>query len=128
MAALAAAFLAGCGASGDGTPNDAAGAKVLRNLLSKYGVGAKVVSFKKTQGREQKSKEINAYELWYEAEVAFPDGYQAACSDEKARGRCTFLALTQDQAFEKGEVLKSEGTLHFVKSDKGWVGEDQNAY
>jgi hypothetical protein len=25
-------------------------------------------------------------------------------------------------------VTTSEGTLHFVKSDKGWVAEDNNAY
>lgn len=126
LAALALMALAGCGGSRE--PNDAIGAKVLRNLLSKQGVAAKLISFKKTQGRDHKTPDAEAYELWYEAEVQFPEGYNANCSQETTRGRCAYLSLTQDQSFKKGEVWKSEGTLHFVKSDKGWVGEDQNAY
>jgi hypothetical protein len=60
--------------------------------------------------------------------VQFPEAYEAVCADEKERGRCAYLGLAQDQSFKKGEVLKSEGTLHFVRSDKGWIGEDQSAY
>jgi hypothetical protein len=126
LLAVAAIGLAGC--NGHREPNDAVGAKVLRNLLSKQGVGAKLISFKKVDGREIKTPSTEAYELWYEAEVQFPEDYEAACADEKERGRCAYLGLVQDQSFKKGEVLKSEGTLHFVRSDKGWVGEDQNAY
>lgn len=126
VAAAAAIGLAGC--NGHREPSDAIGAKVLRNLLSKQGVGAKLISFKKVDGRDIKTPSTEAYELWYEAEVQFPEDYEAACADEKERGRCAYLGLVQDQSFKKGEVLKSEGTLHFVRSDKGWVGEDQNAY
>jgi hypothetical protein len=117
--------LAGCG---DRAPNDATGAKVLRNLLDKHGVGAKVVSFKKTQGRELKTPETNAYEYWYEAELQFPEDMDAKCSDEKERGKCAYLGLSSDRSFKKGEVLTSEGTLNFIKTDKGWVGEDKVAY
>jgi hypothetical protein len=127
LAALASAALAGCSNEGK-EPGDATGAKVLRNLLSKEGVGAKLISFKKTQGRGLKTPSTEAYELWYEAEVQFPDGYEAHCADEKMRGRCAYLSLAHDQSFQKGEVWKSEGSLHFIKSEKGWVGEDQNAY
>jgi hypothetical protein len=126
LAAVAAVALAGCG--GDREPNDAIGAKVLRNLLSTQGVGAKLISFKKVQGRDVKTPKAEAYELWYEAELQFPEAYEADCADEKLRGRCAYLGLVNSQSFRKGEVLKSEGTLHFVRSDKGWIGEDQNAY
>lgn len=126
IAAVAALALAGCG--GTHEPNDAIGAKVLRNLLSKQGVGAKLISFKKTEGRDIKTPSTEAYELWYEAEVQFPEDYEASCANEKERGRCAYLGIAQDQSFKKGEVHKSEGTLHFVRSEKGWVGEDQNAY
>jgi hypothetical protein len=122
MAVLA---LGGCG---DGTPGDAAGAKVLRNLLEKTHVGAKLVSFKKTQGREVKTPDVNAYEFWYEAELQFPEDLDAKCGDEKERGKCAYLGLSTDQSFKKGEVWKSEGTLNFVKTEKGWIGEDHNAY
>ena len=45
LLALAATLsLAGCG---DHLPGDATGAKVLRNILEKNGVAAKIVSFKK---------------------------------------------------------------------------------
>lgn len=128
LAALALAALAGCSGGGGREPGDATGAKVLRNLLSKQGVTAKLISFKKTQGRDLKTANAEAYELWYEAEIQFPEGYEANCARETVRGRCAYLSLTQDQNFKKGEVLKSEGTLHFVKSDKGWLGEDENAY
>jgi ADP-ribose pyrophosphatase YjhB (NUDIX family) len=126
LAIAMALALAGCG---EGTPpGDAAGAKVLRNLLEKTGVGAKLVSFKKTQGREVKTPNVNAYEFWYEAELQFPQDLDAKCSDEKERGKCAYLGLSADQSFKKGEILRSEGTLNFVKSEKGWVGEDNNTY
>jgi hypothetical protein len=125
LATIAALALAGCA---DKAPGDATGAKVLRNLLDKNGVGAKLVSFKKTQGREVKRSDAQAYEFWYEAELQFPEDLDAKCSDEKDRGTCAYLGLSSDRSFKKGEVLTSEGTLNFVKTDKGWVGEDKVAY
>lgn len=125
FAGLAAAMLAGCTG---GTPGDAAGAKVLRNLLAKAQVNAQLVSFKKTQGREVHNGGGDAFEYWYEAEVSFPDGYDAKCAEEKVRGQCAYLGLGSDQSFKKGEVLKTEGTLNFVKNDKGWLAEDENTY
>ena len=123
---LAAALaLAGCG---DHQPGDATGAKVLRNILEKNGVDAKIVSFKKTNSREVKRDNINAFELQYEAEVQFPEGFEAKCRDEKERGKCAFLGIDEDRTFAKSEVHTSEGTLHFVKTDKGWLAEDNNAY
>ncbi len=117
--------LAGCG---DHQPGDATGAKVLSNIIQKNGLSAKIVSFKKVQGREVKHGNTEAYELMYEAEVQFPDGYEAKCHEEKERGICAFLGVNEDRTFAKSEVATSEGTLHFVKSDKGWVAEDNNAY
>lgn len=125
LAAVSAFALAGCG---DKAPGDATGAKVLRNLLDKDGVGAKLVSFKKTQGRELKTADADVYEYWYEAELQFPEDLDAKCADEKERGKCAYLGLSSDRSFKKGEVLTSEGTLNFVKTDKGWVGEDKVAY
>jgi hypothetical protein len=123
---LAAALaLAGCG---DHQPGDATGAKVLRNILEKNGVDAKIVSFKKTNSREVKRDNINAFELQYEAEVLFPEGFEAKCRDEKDRGKCAFLGIDEDRTFAKSEVHTSEGTLHFVKTEKGWMAEDNNAY
>lgn len=118
--------LASCNAGGP--PGDATGAKVLRNLLDQNGVGAKIVSFKKTLGREVKNGGGEAFEFMYEAEVQFPEGYEAKCADEKLRGKCAFLGLDADQTFKKDEVLRSDGTLHFFKNDKGWLAEDKNAY
>ncbi|WP_036290949.1 hypothetical protein [Methylosinus sp. PW1] len=123
LAGAAALALAAC--NGVREPNDAVGAKVLRNLLSKQGVSGKLISFKKIDGRALKTPNAEAYELWYEAEVQFPEAYEADCAD---RSRCAYLGLTQSQSFQKGEVLKAEGTLHFVRAEKGWVAEDQNAY
>ncbi|MBG0795829.1 hypothetical protein IYY11_20935 [Methylocystis sp. H62] len=115
-------------ACGDHMPGDATGAKVLRNLLEKNGVDAKLVSFKKVQGREVKRENVDAYELMYEAEILFPEGFEAKCADERERGTCAFLGLDNDRTFTKAEVHTSEGTLHFVKSEKGWMAEDSNAY
>lgn len=121
----ACAALAGCG---DHMPGDATGAKVLRNLLEKSGVKAEIVSFKKTNGRDVKRQDVQAYELMYEAEIQFPEGLEAKCAEEKERGKCAFLGLDEDRKFAKSEVHTSEGTLHFVKTDKGWMGEDNGAY
>ncbi len=126
LAALAALAVASC--SGAREPGDATGAKVLRNLLDKNAVGAKLVSFKKTNGRQVSNAGGDAYEFWYEAELQFPDGFEAKCADEKERGTCAFLGLGADQTFAKNEVLKSEGTLHFVKKGDGWLAEDKNSY
>lgn len=123
---LAAAFaLTGCG---DHTPGDATGAKVLRNILEKNGVDAKIVSFKKVNAREVKRDNIDAFELMYEAEVQFPEGFEAKCRDERERGKCAFLGIDEDRTFAKSEVHTSEGTLHFLKTEKGWMAEDNNAY
>lgn len=121
----AAIALAGCA---DHMPGDATGAKVLRNILEKSGVDAKIVSFKKVNAREVKRDNIDAFELMYEAEVQFPEGFEAKCRDERDRGKCAFLGIDEDRTFAKSEVHTSEGTLHFVKTDKGWMAEDNNAY
>lgn len=124
--ALAASLaLAACG---EHLPGDATGAKVLRNILEKNGVDAKIVSFKKVQGREVKRENIDAYEVMYEAEIQFPEGFEAKCKEERERGKCAFLGIDEDRTFAKSEVHTSEGTLHFIKSDKGWMAEDNNAY
>lgn len=123
--AAACSLLAACG---DHMPGDASGAKVLRNLLEKSGVKAQIVSFKKTNGRDVKRDTIQAYELMYEAEVQFPEGLEANCADERERGKCAFLGIDENRTFAKSEVHTSEGTLHFVKTEKGWMGEDNNAY
>jgi hypothetical protein len=126
LTALAAVLtLAACG---DHQPGDATGAKVLRNILEKNGVDAKIVSFKKVNAREVKRDSINAFELMYEAEVQFPEGFEAKCREEKERGKCAFLGIDEDRTFAKSEVHTSEGTLHFVKTEKGWLAEDNNAY
>lgn len=125
LAIAASLALAGCG---DHQPGDATGSKVLSNIIQKNGVSAKVVSFKKVQGREVKHGNVEAFELMYEAEVQFPEGYEAKCHDEKERGICAFLGVNEDRTFAKSEIATSEGTLHFVKSDKGWMAEDNNAY
>jgi hypothetical protein len=125
FATVAALTLGGCG---DGPPSEAIGAKVLRNLLDKHGVSAKLVSFKKTQGRELKTPKTHAYEYWYEAQLQFPDDLDAKCNDEKERGICAYLGLSSDHSFKKGDVLSSEGTLNFIKTEKGWMGEDKVAY
>ncbi|WP_363347854.1 hypothetical protein [Methylocystis echinoides] len=123
---LAAAIsLAGCGSH---QPGDATGAKVLRNILEKNGVDAKIVSFKKVNAREVKRDNVDAFELMYEAEVQFPEGFEAKCRDERERGKCAFLGIDDDRTFAKSEVHTSEGTLHFVKTEKGWMAEDNNAY
>jgi hypothetical protein len=121
----AAVALTGCG---DHMPGDATGAKVLRNILEKNGVDAKIVSFKKVNAREVKRDKIEAFELLYEAEIQFPEGFEAKCREERERGKCAFLGLDEDRTFAKAEVHTSEGTLHFVKTEKGWVAEDNNAY
>lgn len=125
LAFAAAIALAGCA---DHQPGDATGAKVLRNILQKSGVDAKIVSFKKVNAREVKRDNIEAFELMYEAEVQFPEGFEAKCRDERERGKCAFLGIDEDRTFAKSEVHTSEGTLHFVKTDKGWMAEDNNAY
>lgn len=122
---VAALALAGCG---DHQPGDATGAKVLRNILEKNGVGAKIVSFKKVNAREVNHDKVDAFELMYEAEIQFPEGFEAKCREEHERGKCAFLGLDEDRTFAKAEVLTSEGTLHFVKTDKGWMAEDNNVY
>ncbi len=125
MGFAAAIALAGCA---DHQPGDATGAKVLRNILEKNGVDAKIVSFKKVNAREVKRDKIQAFELMYEAEVQFPEGFEAKCHDERERGKCAFLGIDEDRTFAKSEVHTSEGTLHFLKTEKGWVAEDNNAY
>lgn len=125
MVALSALALSACG---DRLPGEATSAKVLRNLLESNGVGANIVSFRKVQGREVKRGDVDAYEVMYSAEVQFPDGYEAKCADERERGKCAFLGLDADQNFAKNEVLRSEGTLHFLKNGKAWLAEDKNAY
>ncbi|WP_424362839.1 hypothetical protein [Methylocystis parvus] len=121
----AAVALAGCG---DHQPGDATGAKVLRNILEKSGVDAKIVSFKKVNARDVKRDKVEAFELLYEAEIQFPEGFEAKCRDEKERGKCAFLGIDEDRTFAKSEVHTSEGTLHFVKTEKGWMAEDNNVY
>jgi hypothetical protein len=118
--------LGACG--GTREPSDAAGAKVLRNMFERSAVPARIVSFKKTQGRAAHVGANDVYEYWYESEIQFPEGYDAKCANEKERGACALLGLAVDQSFQKNEILKSEGSLHFSKGEKGWMAEDNNAY
>lgn len=127
FAGLAAVIaLAGCG---DVTPGEATGAKVLGNLLEKAGVKGEVASFKKTSGRYIARGEVEAYELLYQADIKFPNGLDEKCVDPHERGKCAFLGLDEDRKFAKSDsLITSEGALHFIKTEKGWVGEDNNAY
>ncbi|HYA81382.1 MAG TPA: hypothetical protein VED87_10665 [Methylocystis sp.] len=117
--------LSGCGPS---EPNDAAGLNVLRTMFERAHVPVKILSFKKTMGRSAKTPSGDVYEYWYESDVQFPQGFEAKCADEKERGACALLGVVSDQTFGKNEVVRSEGSLHFAKSEKGWVGEDDNTY
>jgi hypothetical protein len=118
--------LSGCGQS---EPNDAAGLNVLRTMFERAHVPAKILSFKKTMGRAAKTPGGDVYEYWYESDIQFPEGFEARCAEEKERGgACSLLGVVSDQTFRKNEVLRSEGSLHFAKSEKGWVGEDNNTY
>lgn len=126
--ALALAGVLALSACSPSEPNDAAGLKVLRNIFERAHVPANIVSFKKTMGRAATTREGEVYEYWYESEVQFPDGYDAKCAEEKERGACALLGVVTDQSFKKNEVVKSEGSLHFSKTEKGWVGEDKNSY
>jgi hypothetical protein len=127
-AALLAAVTALAGCGGVREPNDAAGLKVLRTLFERAHVPANIISFKKTMGRAAATRDGEVYEYWYESDIQFPEGYEAKCAEEKERGACALLGVVTDQNYKKNEVLRSEGSLHFAKSDKGWVGEDKNAY
>jgi hypothetical protein len=118
--------LGACG--GPKEPNDAVGAKVLRNMFERAAVPARIVSFKKTQGRAAHVGTEDVYEYWYESEIQFPDGFEAKCANEKERGACALLGLAADQSFQKNEILKSEGSLHFSRNDKGWAAEDKTTY
>jgi hypothetical protein len=125
----AASLILALGACGEPKePNDAVGAKVLRNMFERAAVPARIVSFKKTQGRAAHVGNEDVYEYWYESEIQFPEGFEAKCANEKERGACTLLGLAADQSFQKNEILKSEGSLHFSRNDKGWAGEDKNTY
>ncbi|QGM47577.1 hypothetical protein [Methylocystis heyeri] len=125
----AASLILALGACGEPKePNDAVGAKVLRNMFERAAVPARIVSFKKTQGRAAHVGTEDVYEYWYESEIQFPDGFDAKCANEKERGACTLLGLAADQSFQKNEILKSEGSLHFSRNDKGWAAEDKNTY
>jgi hypothetical protein len=126
LVVVAATCLSAC--SG-GEPGDAAGAKVLRNLLERSKVPAKLVSFKKTNGRGARIGNTDVYEYQYEAELQFPDGYEAKCADEKERGPCAALGLASDRSFQKNEIWRGEGMLHFSGTGKGeWTGEDGQSY
>ena len=73
--------------------------------------------------------DTDVYEFQYEAELQFPDGYEAKCSDEKERGPCAALGLATDRTFQKNEIWRGEGMLHFSGTQKGgWVGEDGQTY
>jgi hypothetical protein len=125
----AASLILALGACGEPKePNDAVGAKVLRNMFERAAVPARIVSFKKTQGRAAHVGNEDVYEYWYESEIQFPEGFEAKCANEKERGACTLLGLAGDQSFQKNEILKSEGSLHFSRNDKGWAAEDKNTY
>ncbi len=126
LALAATLLMAACDSNRE--PGDAAGAKVLRNLFERSKVPAQIVSFKKTQGRAAHVGAEDVYEYWYESEVQFPEGYDAKCANEKERGSCALLGIATDQTFPKNEILKSEGSLHFTKTNKGWLGEDKNSY
>jgi len=66
--------------------------------------------------------------IGYESEIQFPDGYEAKCAEEKERGPCALLGIAADQTFQKNEILKSEGSLHFSKTGKGWAARTKNDY
>ena len=127
LVVVAAACLSAC--NGNGEPGDAMGAKVLRNVLESAKVPAKLVSFKKTSGRAAHIGNADVYEYQYQAELLFPDGYEAKCADEKERGPCAALGLAGDRTFQKNEVWTGEGMLHFTGTQNGgWIGEDGQAY
>lgn len=120
-------FLAGC----SGPPSEGVGKQIVEKQIQDQSKGLiKLLSFRKTNSTGNDA----AYQVEYEVEIEFADTvlvYQDPGIYEgpfyAERGTLTASKFMFQQR-TKGEKVKQTGTLGFVKTEKGWRGQDGNVY
>lgn len=124
---LATLFLGACSQ----TPSVSDGKKIFEKAVQEQSHGLiKGVNFNKTNGAEGKNMEgIKSYRMEFEAELEFMEnGYWGGPFGgfEVIRGEPgpfnAFMFIGKNRA-NKGQRTKITGTLNFVKTEKGWIGE-----
>ncbi|MDI6788636.1 MAG: DUF2950 family protein, partial [Planctomycetota bacterium] len=121
---VALAVLLGCGSK----PSVGSGRTALENGLGDL---AKVISFKKTDGKLIEFMGMKGYELEYEAEIellkdvakdrSFTGGV-VYVPYKKPTSQFDFIASMLPLHRRQGEKLRISGKINFEKSEKGWKG------
>jgi len=95
-------------------------------ICSAFRRSRNIVSFKKTRDARRIS-ERRTFTNIGTSRNQFPDGYDAKCAEEKERP-LRAARNRRGSDVPENEILKSEGSLHFSKTGKGWAAEDKNDY
>jgi len=113
----------------DDIPSENDGRKAFKSMISSK---AKILSFKKTNGKKYEFGGAKYYEMFYEAEIVYPEGLNTQCLEKnlptvyafgkpigKDRSRC--IGLFGIKTRDIGEKEKLSGSIAFEKTENGWI-------
>ncbi len=119
-----------------GKPSEDEAKDVLNKSLSKY--DAKILSFRKLNGKEYKIHGQDVYELQFSANIVYPKGVNTQClrknmANVKVNGVIVgkdwmnpnrlMKCLPMMKVKDIGEKENIKGVILFEKTDNGWVGK-----
>ncbi len=106
-----------------GIPSEGDGRGAILFYLNQAQDGAgrkiKLIKFEKIDGRERVVGGYNAYEMLYRAKIEFLDKERIFRACEQ-KGNWLPQATGWGKEYNKGEIIDVDGTLIFIKSEKGW--------
>ena len=127
MLATVAVFM-GCGKV-SGEPSEANCRTVIENRISKGNLAqiVEIVSFKKTDSYTTDIMGTKVYVVSFELEVRYLNEVNRKVSLEGISSMVVsnYLAFPSGN---KGVLQKISGKMEFLKTDKGWQGQDGNFY
>lgn len=115
--------LAGCSLGSGDVPTESAARQFYETNFKELVTPGilKIESFKKTNGIKREELGSQIYELEYQAELSFPNGWLPQCVDNTHYDAGCYMARLQGAKPKKASSKESDtGKVIFEKTENGW--------
>lgn len=118
-------LLNGCSSS----PSEQQGRDALFATVSRQVRGApfEITSFRKTNGIALSGRSVRGYQMLYEANLRFPDGYRSECVGQTSNLECMNPMIGGPRPMNAGSEITATGSITFIDSERGWIPSGQIA-
>lgn len=110
-----------------GKPSAGDAEEALLKKLQKAESTVEVQGFKASKAYTQEVMGTQVHVVEYEAEIAYPNGLNAHCKENRLETNCMQAAI-YGQIIAPGTMQKRNGKVEFQKTSEGWKGPDGDFY